>query len=89
MLSPDFTILGHAAEKEFYVPKYDVKQDIHDTPDYRATLYWNPSVTTDKNGNATIEFFNSDTAKQMQLSIEGMSSNGILGSHLETFGESE
>jgi TonB-dependent SusC/RagA subfamily outer membrane receptor len=89
VLSPDFTILGHGAEKEFYVPKYDVKKDAHATPDYRATLYWNPSLTTDENGNATIEFFNSDTAKQIQLSIEGISSNGILGTHLETLGEGD
>jgi protein involved in ribonucleotide reduction len=85
--SPRFDVLGHAIKKEFYSPKYDIKQDIHATPDYRATLYWNPSVSTDENGKATIEFFNSDTAKQIQLSIEGMSSNGKLGTYLATFGE--
>ena len=83
VLAPDFTIPGHAAERVFYSPKYDVKLDAHDTADYRATLYWNPSVTTDKEGNATIEFFNSDTAKEIQLSIEGLS-NGIPGTYLET-----
>jgi len=41
----------------------DTKQDYNNTPDYRATLYWNPSLTTDKDGNATIEFYNSDAAK--------------------------
>ena len=89
VLSPEFTVSGHALEKEFYVPKYDVKKEIHNTPDYRATLYWNPSITTDEEGNATIEFFNSDTAKQIQLSIEGLSTNGIPGSYLQTLGESE
>ena len=87
-LAPEFTISGHAPEKVFYSPKYDVKIEAHDTPDYRATLYWNPSVATDKEGNATIEFYNSDTAKQFQLSIEGLS-NGIPGSYLQTFGRSE
>jgi len=89
IISPSFTISGHAVEKEFYTPKYDVKQGVHDTPDYRATLYWNASLSTDENGNANIEFFNSDSANQIQLSIEGMSSNGILGTHLETFGKGE
>lgn len=89
IISPGFTISGHAVKKEFYSPKYDVKLDAHDTPDYRATLYWNPSVTTDKEGNASIEFFNSDTAKQIQLSIEGLSHNGIPGAYLETIGENE
>lgn len=89
MLSPEFTVSGHALEKEFYVPKYDVTNEIHNTPDYRATLYWNPSISTDKEGNATIEFFNSDTAKQIQLSIEGLSPNGIPGAYLQTLGEHE
>lgn len=86
VLSPDFTISGHAVEKEFYSPKYDVKRDEHRAPDYRATLYWNPNIMTDKNGNAEIEFFNSDTAKEIQVSIEGLSPYGIPGSYLETFG---
>jgi len=86
VLSPDFTITGHAAEKEFYSPKYDVKRDEHSTSDFRATLYWNPNIVTDKNGNAKIEFFNSDTAKEIQVSIEGLSPYGIPGSYLETFG---
>ncbi len=84
VLSPDFTVMGHAAEREFYSPKYDVKLDKHDTPDYRATLYWNPSVSTDKEGNATIEFYNSDVAKGIQVSIEALSPNGIPGTYLET-----
>lgn len=84
VLAPDFTISGHALEKEFYSPKYDVKLEAHNTADYRATLYWNPYVTTDKEGNASIEFYNSDTANQIQLSIEGLS-NGIPGTYLETF----
>lgn len=86
VLSPDFTISGHAAEKEFYSPKYNVKKDEHRAADYRATIYWNPSIVTDEKGNAKIEFFNSDTAKEIQVSIEGLSPSGIPGSYLETFG---
>ena len=85
--SPDFTISGHTAEKEFYSPKYDVKIDNHSTPDYRATIYWNPSIITDENGKAQVEFFNSDIAKQLQVEIEGISPNGNTGVFLKTFGE--
>ncbi|WP_273568736.1 TonB-dependent receptor [Maribacter halichondriae] len=83
---PQVTVLGHAAAKTFYAPKYDVKLDRHEAPDYRATLYWNPSINTDENGNAKVEFFNSDAAKEIQVSIEGLSQSGIPGSYLETFG---
>ena len=85
VLSPDFTVMGHAAERQFYSPKYDVKLDKHNTPDYRATLYWNPSFSTDNEGNASIEFFNSDVAKGVQVSIEGLSPYGIPGTFLQTF----
>jgi TonB-dependent SusC/RagA subfamily outer membrane receptor len=86
VLSPDFTISGHTPEKEFYSPKYDLKRDEHIAPDYRATLYWNPNINTDENGNAKLEFFNSDTAKEIQVSIEALSENGTPGTYLETFG---
>jgi len=87
ILAPDFTLLGHSSKREFYSPKYDVKEERHSTPDYRATLYWNPSITTDKNGNAFIEFFNSDVAEQIQIEIEGLSADGTPGAYLQTFGK--
>lgn len=86
VLSPDFTISGHTPEKEFYSPKYDIKKEEHLAPDFRATLYWNPKIITDEDGNAQVEFFNSDTAKEIQVSIEGLSPNGVPGSYLQTFG---
>lgn len=86
VLSPDFTISGHAAEKEFYSPKYNVKKEVHRASDYRATLYWHPSIVTDENGNAKIEFFSSDSAKEIQVSIESLSKSGVPGTYLETFG---
>ena len=85
IISGDFTIMGHTAAREFYSPQYDLKIEAHEKPDYRATLYWNPSFNTDNNGKASIEFFNSDTAKSIQVAIEGISTLGVPGSYLETF----
>ena len=87
VFSPNFTIMGHEAERAFYSPKYEVKLDQHTTPDYRATLYWNPSFTTDKNGNARLRFYNSDNAQQIQVAIEGLSNYGTPGAYLKTFGK--
>mgnify|MGYP000527351490 CR=1 FL=1 len=89
IISGDFTIMGHAAAREFYSPKYDVKIAAHEKPDYRATLYWNHSFTTDNEGKASIEFFNSDSAKSIQVAIEGLSTLGVPGAYLETFGDKE
>ena len=88
-LSPEFDIMGHATEREFYSPNYSVKLDRHSLPDYRATLYWNPSFRTDEQGNARLIFYNSDNAQEMQVAIEGLSTLGTPGAYLKTFGENE
>jgi len=45
-------------------------------PDLRNTLYWNPSVKTDKNGEADIEFFASDAEGVYTINIQGISADG-------------
>ncbi|MEG2157614.1 MAG: hypothetical protein RRY07_07505 [Bacteroidaceae bacterium] len=44
--------------------------------DYRRTLYWTPNVTTDKEGKATIEFWNNSTCRQFIISAEGITKDG-------------
>ncbi|MBT8219341.1 MAG: hypothetical protein KJP00_05940 [Bacteroidia bacterium] len=45
-------------------------------PDFRSTLYWNPSVTTNKAGKATLEFYTSDDVGTYDIKIEGLTVNG-------------
>jgi len=89
IVSPSFEVMGHTADKEFYSPKYNVQNDKHHTPDYRATLYWNPKMKTDANGNASAVFFNSDVAKKIQISIEALSDYGLPGAYLKVYGENK
>jgi hypothetical protein len=84
---PDFTVMGHANEREFYSPKYDTVNELNSAPDHRATLYWSPAILTDEEGNAKIEFFNSDSAEEIQIAIQGLSDTGIPGTYLKTIGE--
>jgi len=79
------TVQGYSKLKEFYSPKYDVALEEHKNSDNRTTLYWNPSVKTDKNGNATIIFFNSDNAKSFEVDIQALSQYGTPGVYLNTF----
>ena len=79
--------MGFNTSKEFYNPKYDVKKPEHNETDYRTTLLWDPNISTDNNGNASITFFNSDQATQIQISIEGLSKTGIPGAYLKNFGK--
>jgi len=71
------TVNGYSGTKEFYSPKYDVKKPEHERLDYRTTLFWTPQITTDKNGKASITFFNSDITKRIQVSIEGLSTDPL------------
>lgn len=74
---------GFYGKREFYEPVHD-KETINDPfPDYRNTLYWNPSIITDEKGEATITFFCSDINTAFIGNIEGVSVDGQLGR--ETF----
>ncbi|HEY0741053.1 MAG TPA: hypothetical protein VGD40_06295 [Chryseosolibacter sp.] len=45
-------------------------------PIYRSTLYWNPSIRTDKDGKATITFGTTDDVGEMIIEVQGITSNG-------------
>ncbi len=47
-----------------------------DIPDSRTAIYWNPNITTNKNGRAKISFYNSDRARNLQICIEGITTDG-------------
>ncbi len=78
--SPEFTVTGLIEKREYYKPKFQVNQK---TKVNTSTLYWNPNIRTDKNGNATFKFINN--TNQIQLSIEGLSKYGNPGVYLKSF----
>ncbi len=45
-------------------------------PDFRNTLYWNPSVSTDKQGKIRVEFWASDVVSDYEINIQGITSDG-------------
>ena len=48
--------------------------------DYRNTLYWNPEIITDENGEANFSFYTSDEKGKFLITIEGVGENGETGS---------
>jgi len=50
-------------------------------PDFRNTLYWNPSVKPDENGKVRIEFWTSDILSDYQIDIQGITPEGKLISY--------
>lgn len=69
---------GYSPERQFYMPDYS-ESLLPDEKDYRRTLYWNPNVETDSNGEATISFYNSPTCKQMKVSAATVTADGLMG----------
>ncbi len=64
--------LGWQKPTRFYSPVYDTEELYNNPkPDYRTTLYWNPSIKTDKNGVATFKFYTSDYDNPFIIRIEG------------------
>ncbi len=67
---------GYSPVKEFYNPDYSV---LPPEPDYRRTLYWNPSVTTDEHGHTKINFYNNSRCKNISISAETITPQGMIG----------
>jgi hypothetical protein len=68
--------LGWQKPSRFYSPVYDTPEMYNaSNPDYRTTIYWNPSIRTDENGIAKFEFYTSDYKNPCIIRIEGKTSD--------------
>lgn len=79
-----FTKRGYYTTREFYSPRYDLDLPENLRPDYRSTVYWDPTIITDENGEATVSFYTTDAATtQYQFQLEGLSFSGkpIVGNY--------
>ena len=45
-------------------------------PDFRSTLYWNPEITTDERGEATITFYTADNPGRFRIQLDGITAGG-------------
>jgi TonB-dependent SusC/RagA subfamily outer membrane receptor len=71
--------VGFYKARKFYSPKYDHKNINSPRPDLRSTIYWNPELETDKNGNASFDYYNADGTGTYKVTIEGIDNNGNIG----------
>ncbi|HZK68163.1 MAG TPA: TonB-dependent receptor plug domain-containing protein, partial [Paludibacter sp.] len=73
------TPLGYQKPAEFYVPKYNVDSiRLSDKADLRTTIYWNPKLETDDNGNVHVKFYTGDKANNYSVVMEGISTSGEI-----------
>jgi len=70
------TIEGFSLPVEFYSPQYP-EGGVYGDVDARRTLYWNPNVITDNQGNARVEFYNNSYSTHYKVSGAGITASGI------------
>jgi hypothetical protein len=68
-----------ALPKKFYSPRYSSPEEKTIIPDLRNTVYWNPDVVTDKDGNAQVSFYTSESSSSYVVIIQGTDLKGKFG----------
>jgi len=72
----NFKIEGLYQAREFFAPDYSQKKPEQFTPDYRTTLFWNPSIYTNEKERTKIDFYTSDNKGKYLIKIEGITEDG-------------
>jgi hypothetical protein len=70
---------GYSKVREFYSPRYDKGPEEAMLADYRSTIFWNPDLRTDADGQAEFGYFNAGTPGTYRVVIEGLDGQGKLG----------
>ena len=70
-----YILSGFNVCDDFYQPDYS-KAPLPSTKDYRRTLYWNPNLELDADGNASVLFYNNGKSTNITISAEGLSADG-------------
>jgi hypothetical protein len=70
---------GFYIAREFYSPKYDQANLTNNRPDLRSTICWKPELVTDKDGNASFEYYNADGTGSYRIVVEGIDDKGNIG----------
>ena len=71
-------IEGFAFPAEFYSPDYSRLSLPKGQEDYRRTLYWNPDLQLDENGEAHVTFYNNSRTTSILVDAQGQCSDGTL-----------
>lgn len=74
---------GYATPRQFYSPRYDTSPDAK--PDFRNTIYWNPSIVSSTEGKFKLDYFNADVPGIYRVVIEGFDMMGNLARKTFTY----
>ena len=70
---------GYVKPDQFYHPVYETPDEKKsEKMDIRSTLYWNPTLEIDSQGEGSVEFYASDLPASYHVVIEGVDESGQL-----------
>ncbi len=72
-----YVMTGYDVCEDFYQPHYEMRP-LPGHTDYRRTLYWNPNLRLDGNGEAEITLWGNGHDCEPALSVEGVNSRGQI-----------
>ena len=67
-----FILDGLNAPRLFYSPRYEGPLKNSPVYDGRVTIFWEPSIWTDANGQAKVEFYTSDRQTGLEVIVNGI-----------------
>ena len=67
-------IEGYHEARTCYTPKYNTPTN---KPDLRTTIHWEPSITTNTNGEVTVSYYNADPKTKVRIVAEGITDKGV------------
>jgi hypothetical protein len=69
--------------RQFYKPKYTVKDTSNHTPDLRSVIDWEPDIVTGMDGKAAVTLYPLNKPATYTVIIEGSDMNGSVGYHIQ------
>ncbi len=69
---------GFYAVRQYYAPDYSAPQEQAGIRDLRSTILWKPDVTTDENGEASLEYYTASEPGRYRILVEGIDATGRM-----------
>jgi len=67
-------VTGYYSARTFYSPNYEYPST---RADQRTTIYWEPMISTDAEGKATVSYYNADPKSKIRIVLEGLTEKGV------------
>ena len=64
---------GYYNARTFYAPNYEYSST---KSDQRTTIHWEPMISTDEKGQATVSYYNADPKSKIRVVVQGLSDKG-------------